>query len=113
MATARRGHEHVCFGTERPSADLGGKVELAGDAELCSAQKQCHTELDDDAPRGTMGCGDGIGNGKERATTARRRQGGCTTTMQRTGEGVDGGGVQRMLASSRTPLGPTAATSMM
>jgi hypothetical protein len=38
-ATVRRGQEHTCFETERPGTDLGGKVELTGDAELCSAQK--------------------------------------------------------------------------
>jgi hypothetical protein len=39
VAAVRRGQEHACFEAEYPSADLGGKVELTGNTELCSAQK--------------------------------------------------------------------------
>jgi hypothetical protein len=37
VAAARRGQEHTCFGIELLGVDLGGKVKLVGDAELCSA----------------------------------------------------------------------------
>jgi hypothetical protein len=95
-----REQDHTCLETECPGVDLGSKVELASDAELCSAQKVAPLGAGRRCAEGKMGRDD-AGNGRKRAAAARR-----------TGGGGDGG-AQRMLACAWTPLGSTAATLAM